>query len=46
VADDDKRNPGGFAAVVAIADVSVSTSGRRRRLDREALRRGNSVYFP
>ncbi len=44
-ADDDPANPGGFRAIVAIADVSfyVRPGGR---LDREARKRGNSVYFP
>ena len=43
--DDDPANPGGFRAIVAIADVSyyVRPGGR---IDREARRRGNSVYFP
>ncbi len=43
--DDDPANPGGFRAIVAIADVSfyVRTG---TPLDREARRRGNSVYFP
>ena len=43
--DDDPANPGGFRAVVAIADVSfyVRPGGA---LDREARARGNSVYFP
>jgi ribonuclease R len=43
--DDDATNPGGFRAIVAIADVSfyVRPGGA---LDREARRRGNSVYFP
>ena len=43
--DDDPGNPGGFKAIVAIADVSyyVRPGGR---LDREARKRGNSVYFP
>ncbi|MEO6093462.1 MAG: VacB/RNase II family 3'-5' exoribonuclease [Novosphingobium sp.] len=43
--DDDPANPGGFRAVVAIADVSfyVRPGGA---LDREARKRGNSVYFP
>ncbi|HWL47185.1 MAG TPA: RNB domain-containing ribonuclease, partial [Sphingomonadaceae bacterium] len=43
--DDDPGNPGGFRAIVAIADVSyyVRPGGR---LDREARKRGNSVYFP
>lgn len=39
------RDDGGFDAIVAIADVSfyVRPGGE---LDREARRRGNSVYFP
>ena len=43
--DEDPANEGGFRAVVAIADVSfyVRPGGP---LDREARRRGNSVYFP
>jgi len=43
--DEDPANPGGFQAVVAIADVSfyVRPGGA---LDREARKRGNSVYFP
>jgi len=43
--DDDPANPGGWRAVVAIADVSfyVRPGGA---LDREARKRGNSVYFP
>ena len=43
--DDDPGNPGGWRAVVAIADVSfyVRTGSA---IDREARRRGNSVYFP
>ena len=43
--DTDPANPGGVIATVAIADVAayirVGTA-----LDREALKRGNSVYFP
>jgi len=43
--DDDPKNPGGFVALVAIADVShYVTPGSA--LDREAYKRGNSVYFP
>jgi ribonuclease R len=43
--DDDPKNPGGFVALVAIADVAYYvTSGSA--LDREAYKRGNSVYFP
>ncbi|TVV71058.1 ribonuclease R family protein [Sphingomonas solaris] len=43
--DDDPANPGGFRAIVAIADVAfyVRPGGL---LDREARKRGNSVYFP
>src|SRR3546814_13104514 len=39
------KNKGGWRAIVAIADVSfyVRPDGA---LDREARRRGNSVYFP
>ncbi len=43
--DDDPTNKGGFRAIVAIADVAhyvVPGSA----LDREASKRGNSVYFP
>ena len=45
VPDEDPGNKGGFRAIVAIADVSfyVRPDGA---LDREARRRGNSVYFP
>ncbi|TBW34319.1 ribonuclease R [Siculibacillus lacustris] len=45
VADDDPANPGGVVVTVAIADVAhyVQTGSA---LDREALHRGNSVYFP
>jgi len=44
-ADDDPSNPGGFVVTVAIADVAhYVTPGSA--LDREALVRGNSVYFP
>ncbi len=43
--DTDARNPGGFVIDVAIADVAhYVTPGSA--LDREALLRGNSVYFP
>ncbi|HZT87522.1 MAG TPA: ribonuclease R [Stellaceae bacterium] len=43
--DADPANPDGWHIVVAIADVAwyVRPNGA---LDREALRRGNSVYFP
>jgi len=43
--DDDKKNPGGHVVIVAIADVAhYVTPGSA--LDREALKRGNSAYFP
>ena len=43
--DDDPANKGGFIVTVAIADVAhYVTPGSA--LDREALVRGNSVYFP
>jgi ribonuclease R len=43
--DEDPRNPGGHVVWVAIADVAhyVRPGGA---LDREALDRGNSTYFP
>ncbi|USI72942.1 ribonuclease R family protein [Sphingomonas morindae] len=43
--DEDPANPEGWRAIVAIADVSfyVRPGGA---LDREARKRGNSVYFP
>jgi ribonuclease R len=44
-ADDDPANPGGFLAIVAIADVSFYVRPGSD-LDREARKRGNSVYFP
>ncbi|OWR01403.1 ribonuclease R family protein [Sphingopyxis witflariensis] len=45
IPDEDATNKGGWRAIVAIADVSyyVRPDGA---LDREARRRGNSVYFP
>lgn len=45
IPDEDPGNKGGYKAIVAIADVSyyVRPDGE---LDREARRRGNSVYFP
>ena len=44
-AEPDPDAPGGFVVRVAIADVAAYvTSGSV--LDREALKRGNSVYFP
>jgi len=43
--DSDAKNAGGFIVTVAIADVAhYVTPGSG--LDREALARGNSVYFP
>lgn len=43
--DSDPANPGGYRAIVAIADVSyyVRPGGA---IDRAARKRGNSVYFP
>lgn len=43
--DDDPANAGGWKAIVAIADVSFYVRPGSL-LDREARRRGNSVYFP
>jgi ribonuclease R len=43
--DDDPQNPGGFVLDVAIADVAHYVRPGSA-LDREALARGNSVYFP
>ena len=43
--DGDPQNPGGFIVTVAIADVSWYVRPGSA-LDREALKRGNSVYFP
>ena len=43
--DDDPANDGGWKAIVAIADVSFYVRPGSN-LDREARRRGNSVYFP
>jgi ribonuclease R len=43
--DEDPENPGGFIITVAIADVAAYVRPGRP-LDREALDRGNSVYFP
>jgi ribonuclease R len=43
--DDDPKNKGGHVVIVAIADVAhYVTPGSA--LDREALKRGNSAYFP
>ncbi len=43
--DTDPNNEGGFILTVAIADVAAYVRPDRP-LDREALDRGNSVYFP
>ena len=43
--DDSGKNHGGFIVYVAIADVSWYVRSDTV-LDREALKRGNSVYFP
>lgn len=44
-ADDDTANEGGFIVTVAIADVAWYVRPGSP-LDREARKRGNSVYFP
>jgi ribonuclease R len=43
--DTDDKNPGGFIVDVAIADVAAYVT-HGSAMDREALKRGNSVYFP
>lgn len=43
--DTDQANAGGFIVTVAIADVSAYVTPGSV-LDEEALKRGNSVYFP
>jgi ribonuclease R len=43
--DTDTANAGGFQAIVCIADVSYYVRPDSQ-LDREAVKRGNSVYFP
>jgi len=43
--DEDPANPGGWKAIVAIADVSFYVRSGSA-LDKEARKRGNSVYFP
>ncbi len=43
--DDDAKNVGGYRAIVCIADVSYYVRPESL-LDREAIKRGNSVYFP
>jgi ribonuclease R len=45
VPDPDPSNAGGFIVTVAIADVAAYVKPGSA-LDREALERGNSVYFP
>jgi ribonuclease R len=45
VSDPDEKNPGGVVVTVAIADVAAYVR-YGTALDREALKRGNSVYFP
>ncbi|MBV2143309.1 ribonuclease R [Falsochrobactrum sp. TDYN1] len=43
--DSDPQNIGGYIVIVAIADVAAYVRPNSA-LDREALKRGNSVYFP
>src|SRR5207253_10801945 len=43
--DPDAGNEGGFVVTVAIADVAAYVRPGSA-MDREALERGNSVYFP
>ncbi len=43
--DEDPANKGGFKAIVAIADVAFYVRPNSS-LDREAIKRGNSCYFP
>ena len=43
--DPTSKNPGGVIVTVAIADVAAYVRPDSA-LDREALKRGNSVYFP
>nr|WP_240546970.1 ribonuclease R [Mesorhizobium tianshanense] len=45
LSDPDEKNPGGVVVTVAIADVAAYVR-YGTALDREALKRGNSVYFP
>jgi ribonuclease R len=44
-ADPDPKNKGGWVVIVAIADVSAYVRPGKA-LDKEARKRGNSVYFP
>ena len=44
-ADPDPKNEGGFTVIVAIADVAAYVPPGSA-LDRDALERGNSCYFP
>lgn len=44
-ADPDPKNPGGWHVLVAIADVAHYVRPDSQ-LDREAVKRGNSCYFP
>ena len=44
-AEPDPDHPGGWHLLVAIADVAWYVR-HREALDRDAFRRGNSVYFP
>lgn len=44
-ADRDEKNPGGVIVTVAIADVAAYVRPGSA-MDREAQKRGNSVYFP
>lgn len=44
-ADEDPKNPGGWIAMVAIADVAAYVDSGSA-LDRGAYKRGNSVYLP
>lgn len=44
-ADADPENPGGWIVIVAIADVAHHVTPGSA-LDKEARKRGNSVYFP
>jgi ribonuclease R len=45
IADEDPKNEGGYIVTVAIADVAAYVRPGSA-LDREAVERGNSVYFP